>query len=406
MFGRFKHHGRALSGVALFGAAALLAACSSGGSGGTGTGGGGGAPTGGVPTAHLPVLKKVGKGEGQLNLIAWSGYLEPQWVKPFEQQTGCQVNAKYANTSDEMVALMANGGGGQYDMVSSSGDADLRIIYGGDVRPVNMNLIPATKDFFPAFTSPPFNTVAGVHYGVSLQWGPNVLMYSKKAFKTAPASWDIIYGSKYKGQITVPDNPIQIADAALYLKTHNKSLGITDPYELTQPQFQAAVKLLADQRPLLKSYWPLASQEISAFKNGDVVVGAGWPYQVSQLQAAKFPIGSTIPSEGATGWADSWLLAAKAPHPNCAYKWMQYISTPNVQAMQAVNYGETPDNAKACSFMNKLQAGSCDLYHANAPAAYFKTIALWKTPIATCDNGKPDCVPYSQWVTAWNTQVK
>jgi putative spermidine/putrescine transport system substrate-binding protein len=407
MFGRFKTHGRALSGVALVGAAALLAACSSGGGGGTSNGGGGGgAPSGGVPTAHLPVLKKIGKGEGQLNLIAWSGYLEPQWVKPFEQQTGCQVNAKYANTSDEMVALMANGGGGQYDMVSSSGDADLRIIYGGDVRPVNMNLIPATKDFFPAFQSPPFNTVDGVHYGVSLQWGPNVLMYSKKTFKAAPASWDVIYGSKYKGQITVPDNPIQIADAALYLKTHNKSLGITDPYELTQPQFQAAVKLLADQRPLLKSYWPLASQEISAFKNGDVVVGAGWPYQVSQLQAAKFPIGSTIPSEGATGWADSWLLAAKAPHPNCAYMWMQYISTPKVQAMQAVNYGETPDNAKACSFMNKLQAGSCTLYHADAPAAYFKTIALWKTPIATCDNGKPDCVPYSQWVTAWNTQVK
>jgi putative spermidine/putrescine transport system substrate-binding protein len=404
MFGRFMSHGRALSGVAVVGAVALLAACSSGGT--TGGGGSNGAPSGGVPTAHLSVLKKISKGEGELNLIAWSGYLQPEWVKPFEKQTGCQVNAKYANTSDEMVALMQDGGGGQYDMVSSSGDADLRIIYAGDVRPVNMNLIPSSKDFFPAFKAPPFNTVDGVHYGVSLQWGPNVLMYSKKTFKTPPTSWDVIYGNKYKGQITVPDNPIQIADAAMYLKTHNKSLGITDPYELTQPQFQASVKLLADQRPLLKSYWPLASQEISAFKNGDVVVGAGWPYQVSQLAAAKFPIGSTIPSEGATGWADSWLLATKAPHPNCAYKWMQYISTPKVQAMQAVNYGETPDNAKACPFMNKLQAGSCDLYHANAPTAYFKTIALWKTPIATCDDGKPDCVPYSQWVTAWNTQVK
>ena len=405
MFGRFKTHGRALSGVALVGAVALLAACSSGTSGGTSGGGSSGATAGGVPTANMPVLKQVGKGEGELNLIAWSGYLEPGWVKPFEQQTGCQINAKYANTSDEMVALMNDGGGGQYDMVSSSGDADLRIIYGGDVRPVNINLIPAWKDFFPAFKSPPFNTVNGVHYGVSLQWGPNVLMYSKKTFKTAPTSWSVIYGNKYKGQITVPDNPIQIADAALYLKAHNKSLGITDPYELTQPQFQASVKLLADQRPLLKSYWPLASQEISAFKNGDVVVGAGWPYQVSQLKAAKFPIGSTIPSEGATGWADSWLLATKAPHPNCAYKWMQYISTPEVQAMQAVTYGETPDNSKACAFMDKLQAGSCALYHAIAPGPNIKTIALWKTPRPTCDNGKPDCVPYSQWVTAWTTQV-
>jgi putative spermidine/putrescine transport system substrate-binding protein len=301
---------------------------------------------------------------------------------------------------------MKNGGGGQYDLVSSSGDADLRILYAGDAHPVNINLIPSWKDFYPAFQSPPFNTIDGVHYGVSLQWGPNVLMYSKKDFSSAPTSWSVLYDSKYKGQVTVPDNPIQIADAALYLKTHNPSLKITDPYELTQPQFQASVSLLAKQRPLIEKYWALASQEIFDFKNGNATVGAGWPYQVSTLRADKFPIGDTIPSEGATGWADTWMLAAKAPHPNCAYMWMKYISTPKVQAQQAVTYGETPDNKLACTYMDQIQKGSCAQYHANAPASYFKSIALWKTPLATCDNGKPDCVPYAQWVSAWNTQVK
>jgi len=389
----------------VLGAASLLAAaCGSSGGGGTGPGASAAGQT--VPTAHLPVLKAIGKGEGQLNLIAWEGYLNPIWVKPFEQQTGCTVNAKYAGSSDEMVALMRNGGGGQYDMVSSSGDADLRILYAGDAHPVNIGLIPSWNQFFPAFKSPPFNTINGVHYGVSLQWGPNVLMYSQKAFATAPTSWDVIYNPKYKGQVTVPDNPIQIADAALYLKTHNPALKITDPYELTQPQFQAAVRLLAGQRPLIEKYWALASQEIFDFKNGNATVGAGWPYQVSALKAVHFPIGDTIPSEGATGWADTWMLAAKAPHPNCAYMWMRYISTPKVQAEQAVNYGETPDNMLACAYMNQLQKGSCAQYHANAPTSYFNSIALWKTPIATCDNGKPDCVPYAQWVAAWNTQVK
>ncbi len=359
-----------------------------------------------VPTANLPVLQKVGKGEGALNLIAWEGYLDPSWVKPFEQQTGCMINAKYAGSSDEMVALMKNGGGGQYDMVSSSGDADLRILYAGDAHPVNMKLIPAVKDFFPAFQAPAFNTVNGVHYGVSLQWGPNVLMYNTKIFKTAPTSWSVLYDQKYKGQITVPDNPIQIADAALYLETAKPSLGIKDPYELTQPQFQAAVALLAGQKPLVEKYWDLASQEIFDFKNGNATLGAGWPYQVSSLKAEKFPIGSTVPAEGATGWADTWMLAAKAPHPNCAYMWMQYISTPQVQAKQAITYGETPDNAKACAYMDKMQPGSCTEYHANAPASYLASISLWKTPLATCDNGQNVCVPYADWVQAWNTQIK
>ena len=400
---------RPLSAVLALTAASVIAAgcgSSSNNNGGGGTPQGSGTAGLTVPTANLPVLKTIGKGEGQLNLIAWAGYLNPIWVKPFEQQTGCQVNGKIANTSDEMVALMKNGGGGQYDMVSSSGDADLRILYAGDAHPVNINLIPSWKDFFPAFKSPPFNTINGVHYGVSLQWGPNVLMYNTKDFPTAPTSWSVIYSPKYKGKVTVPDNPIQIADAALYLQKHKPSLGITDPYELTQPQFSAAVNLLAAQRPLIEKYWALASQEIFDFKNGNAIVGAGWPYQVSTLKAAHFPIGTTIPSEGATGWADTWMLAAKAPHPNCAYKWMQYISTPKVQALQAVTYGETPDNKLACAEMDKLQAGSCKLYHADAPQSYFDAIALWKTPLATCDNGQNNCVPYAQWISAWDTQVK
>ena len=356
------------------------------------------------PTQNMAPQKSIGKGEGQLNLIAWEGYVQPQWVKPFERATGCTVNAKYAGSSSEMVSLMANGGGGQYDLVSASGDADLRLIYGGDVKPVNIKLIPSWKQLRPFLQSPDFNTINGVHYGVSLQFGPNDLLYSTKVFPKAPTSWSVIYSKTYAGRITIPNNPIQIADAALYLAPHQPSLKITDPYELTQTQFNAAVNLLIAQRPLVKDYWNLASDEISLFANGEVVVGAAWPYQTGQLKAEGAKVADTIPSEGATGWADSWLLATKAPHPNCAYKWMAYISTPQVQAEQAVSYGETPDNSLACPLMDKLSKGSCEALHANEPDAYFKTIKFWKTPLAQCDNGKNDCVPFQEWETAW-TQI-
>ena len=157
----------------------VAAACSSNNSSGSGGGSTNGAQAQ-PPTANMKPQTSIGPGEGKLNVIAWEGYTQPLWVKPFEKATGCQVNAKYAGSSDQMVALMKNGGGGQYDMVSSSGDADLRILYAGDAHPVNINLIPSWKEFFPAFKSPPFNTINGVHYGVSLQWGPNVLMYNTK----------------------------------------------------------------------------------------------------------------------------------------------------------------------------------------------------------------------------------
>ncbi|HEY7433366.1 MAG TPA: ABC transporter substrate-binding protein [Streptosporangiaceae bacterium] len=388
-------------------AVVLVAACgsSSGGGGGSSGGGGGGAAgLGAPPEASTAVPKSVGKTEGHLNLIAWEGYAQLQWVKPFEQATGCQVSAKYAGSSSEMVSLMANGGGGQYDLVSASGDADLRLIYGGDVKPINISLIPQWHNFHPFLQNPSFNTIDGKHYGVSYEFGPNVLLYSTKAFPTAPTSWSVLYSKQYAGQITVPNNPIQIADAALYLSKTKPSLGITDPYELTQPQFDAAVSLLKAEHPLIKKYWDLASQEISLFQSGTTVVGAAWPYQTNTLKAAHAPVADTIPSQGATGWADTWMLATNAPHPNCAYKWMQWVTTPKVQAQEAIFFGETPANKLACPVMDSIQKGSCAAYHADAPESYFQTLKFWKTPLAQCGNGKNDCVPFQQWATAW-TQI-
>jgi putative spermidine/putrescine transport system substrate-binding protein len=350
---------------------------------------------------------KIGKGEGSLNLIEWPAYSDPSFANKFVKQTGCKIHRKDAGSSNEMVALMrtgGGGGGGQYDLVSASGDASLRLIVGGDVQPVNINLIPSWKNFITIFKSPAHNTVKGVHYGVSVQWGPNTLLYNTKKVKPAPTSWSAIYGSKYKGKVTVPNNPIQIADAALYLMKTKPSVGIKDPYELTKSQLDATVSLLKQQKKLIKKYWGSATDEINLFKGGDATIGASWPYQTLALQADKVPVKELIPKEGATGWADTWMLAKKAKHPNCAYMWMKYVTTPQVEAKQALVFGETPVNPKACPYMNKMQAGSCAKYHLNQPLSYYKRIYFWKTPVPDCGNGQKNCMDYNAWQRAW-TQV-
>ncbi len=345
--------------------------------------------------------KTIGKGEGELNIVAWEGYAQDEWVKPFEEQTGCKVNRKYAGSSDEMVALMRQGGGTAYDLVSASGDASLRLIYGGNVQPIDVSLIPDFKNFVEELKSPPHNTVNGLHYGLSYEWGPNVLLWNTEKIKDAPTSWAALYDPRYKGKITVPDNPIQIADAALYLSATRPELGITDPYELTETQLDAVVDLLKKQRLLIKKYWVLASDEIELFKNGDVVIGAAWPYQTITLKADGVPVADTIPVEGATGWADSWMLSAKSTHVNCAYKWMAYVSTPKVQAQQAIYFGETPANLKACAVMDELEPGACAKYHLNEAATYLKKIKFWKTPQRACGNGKKNCASYTTWQRKW-----
>ncbi len=372
-----------------------------------------------APSSNLPT--SIGPGEGQLNLIIWPGYAEDgsnvkeyDWVNPFEEKTGCQVNLKPANTSDEMVTLMRQGGGTVYDGVSASGDATNRLIANGDVAEINPALIPDWNDIAPFLQSPPHNTVNGKHYGVSHGWGGNLLMYRTDIVKPAPTSWDVVFdpaaSKPYQGKITAYDSPIYIADAALYLKAHNPELGITDPYELTQPQFDAAVSLLKQQRPWVGKYWSLYTDEIDNFTNGTTVVGTTWPYQVNTLKASGVAVDAVVPSEGMTGWADTWMMSAKAKNPNCMYLWMGWMVTKEVQAQVAEYFGEAPANPKACEILDKGYGSYgvkdfCKLYRVT-DESFYNAISFWKTPLQDCgDSRGQTCVDYSIWTQKW-TEIK
>ena len=343
-------------------------------------------------------------GEGSLHLLEWPAYSDASFARAFQRQTGCKIVRKDVGSSNQMVALMQNGGHKKYDLVSASGDIALALVQAHDVKPIDVAAIPSEKDVFPALRSPRFNTVRGIHYGVAVQWVPNLLLYDTKSVTPAPSSWRVIYA--YPHRITLPNDPLQIADAALYLQKARPSLRVRDPYELTRTQFDAALKLLESQKSRVSSYWNYAADEIAAFKDGTAVVGPGWPYQALTLKTQKFPVASVIPREGITGFADSWMLAAAAPHPVCARLWLRYVLTPSVQAKLAITLGETPVNPKACPLMNALQPGSCAAYHLDKAAAYLSRTKFWQTPLAACGwTATQRCVPLVDWQQAW-TQLR
>ena len=354
-------------------------------------------------------LTKVGKGEGALSLISWAGYVESEWQKPFEEKTGCKVSDKIAGTSDEMVQLMRTG---QYDGVSASGNASARLVDGGDVDPVNVSLVPNYKTIFSELKDQPYNTFDGVHYGIPHGRGANLLMWNTDDVKPAPTSWDVILDSKkaakYKGKISAYDDPIYIADAAVYLKAHQPDLGIENPYELNEEQFEAAVELLKEQRANVGEYWSEAAKQISAFANGDVQVGTTWQYQYFELTGAGEPVAASpasqgfLPKEGATGWSDTWMISSQAKHPNCMYMWMDWIVSPKINAEVAQFFGEAPAQSLACEHTE--EKNFCAKYHAENPA-FWKRVYFWETPVADCGNGSSDCKDYNDWLNAW-TAIK
>lgn len=352
-------------------------------------------------------MTAVGDGEGALNIVAWPGYIERgetdkafDWVTKFEEATGCKVNVKTANTSDEMVALMNEGG---FDLVTASGDASLRLVAGGRVQAVNTDLVPSWSNVDERLQNAPWFTVDGVHYGVPYQWGPNVLMYNTNVFKEAPTSWSVVFeeqnlpdGQSNKGRVQAYDGPIHIADAAQYLMAHKPELGITSPYELNEDQYKAALDLLRQQRNLVGRYWHDAFIQIDDFKNEGVVASGSWPFQVGLLKADSQPVASTIPSEGATGWADTTMLATGAANPNCAYKWMEHTLSSNLQADLSVWFGANPVVPAACTDGSGMQtAEGCTANGLDD----FDRIRFWTTPTANCSQGEGACVPYYRWVS-------
>jgi putative spermidine/putrescine transport system substrate-binding protein len=382
-------------------------------------GGDGGDGDGAASDPDEPPITEVGEGEGQVNIIAWAGYIERgdtdpayDWVTQFEADTGCTVNVKVANTSDEMVALM-QGGAGQFDLVTASGDASNRLIEGGTVQPVNLDLIPSYDTVDERLQDAPWHTVdtdgdgTAEHYGVPYQWGSNVLMYNTEVFgDQAPTSWSVVFeettlpdGQSNRGRVQAYDGAIYIADAALYLMHHQPELGITDPYALNREQFDAALDLLRQQRELVGRYWHDAFVQMEDFANREAVVSSSWPFQVNYLSLFEGePIASVVPEEGATGWADTTMLHAQAPNPNCAYRWMEWSLNPKVQGDLAAWFSSVPAVPAACEGNELLGPEGCELNGFNN----FDQIRFWKTPQSDCFDDDPatECVPYHEWVTS------
>jgi putative spermidine/putrescine transport system substrate-binding protein len=362
---------------------------------------------------HLPAwaqkgaLQKLGKGEGSVDIVAWAGYIERgatdknfDWVTAFEKASGCKVNVKTAGTSDEMVALMNEGG---FDLVTASGDASTRLIRGKKVQPINVALIPSYKNVDARLQKAPWHHENGTHYGVPYQWGWNVLMYNTNVFKDKPpTSWNVVFeeqnlpdGKSNKGRVQAFDGPIHIADAAMYLMHHKKDLGIKDPYELTEAQYKAALDLLRAQRKIVGKYWHDAFVQIDDFTNEGVVASGSWQFQANVLKSKNRPIATTVPVEGATGWADTTMMHADAKHPNCAYMWLEHSLNPKVQGDLSAWFGSVPAVPAACKGNALLKDDGCARQGFNA----FDKIHFWRTPVAQCKTQSAGCVPYHRWVS-------
>ncbi|MFD0541459.1 ABC transporter substrate-binding protein [Actinomadura luteofluorescens] len=387
----------ALAAAAALGAA-LLGACSGGDD---------------KPVGVAKVVSTLGPGEGTLNLLTLPGWVESggtdprvDWVTPFQERTGCKIGMKVVKTAEEMADLMRDGNR-RYDGVAAPPEVAGRLVEENQVVPINPDLVDGYKKLEPKLRK--LLERDGKHYGLPYVWGSNLLMYDARTVPP-PASWAALFdpgqARRYAGKIVMRDSPLAIAEAALYLKGRQRKLKIRDPYALTPAQLAAAGRVLARQRPYVGEYWDLPADAVSAFAGGRAVLGQGWPYHVDVLNRASRPVQGVIPSEGATGWMDAWMIGARVQHPNCMYQWLQWTASPDVQQQVAEWTGVAPANPQACSG-DRLKSGFCAAYHVG-DRDYLNKIVFAHAPSKACggESGKKDCTDYAEWTRTWIQATK
>ncbi|WP_204074604.1 extracellular solute-binding protein [Planotetraspora phitsanulokensis] len=328
-----------------------------------------------------------GPGEGALRVLAISGYAEwggtdptVNWVKPFEEQTGCKVSLSFYDPG-----LEATPGGaslGPFDVVSATPEIAGRLIDEGTVAPINTALVEGYEKIPTHLRELPAYTEDDQVYGVPYLWGVDEVLYD--ATKGRPKDEGALFTGK--GPVLLRDDPLTIADAALVLK--RRGADIKDPFDLTPSQLDKAVDLITSNKSGERTFWRDPIDVVEGFASGSARLAQGTPYHLDVLKSGNKPV-EALDGRPLTGWSDSWMVAAGAAHPSCAYQWLEWTASAQAQGPAAAWTGLAPANPAACTGDAKRV---CVDYHVGDPAA-FKGVYFAARP-----------GDYPQWAERW-TQI-
>lgn len=306
----------------------------------------------------------------ELNAIVWEGYTAEAFAKKFETENDAKINSTFMSSSDEAFGQLQAGGGGNFDLVSASNDLTQRLVDAALVQEIDTTKLTNFNDLYPQFQKPDYITFNDKLYGANFAWGPTLMLYNTEQVTEEPTSWNALLDERYKGKIATWSAPIQIAQYALLLDPKPE-----DPYVLTDEQLAQVKDIVLRQRPLVRAYWALGGELAELFVNGEVVISDAWPYVTLGAKAGGAPVAEVWPSEGVTGWSDSWMITSGAKNVDLCYKWIDYMLGPDGQkgVLEGNNYAIT--NKKVIETLDPEVRKA--LYMDDIEAGYAK-ILMWK----------------------------
>lgn len=293
------------------------------------------------------------KKTNELNLLVFEGYAEPEWVTPFEKETGAKINVTSVSSVDEMFSKMSADGGKGFDLVTIDTSLFKRYTDHSLILPIDLNNVPNYKtDLLPEFQNLPVDIIGGKVYGVPYAWGSLPLTYNADVVQPTPDSWQVMWDPKYKGEVLLLDEP-QNSVVTMALAQG----GYKDLWNFSDTDFTRLKEGFASLKPQLRTISTGATDEVDLLANKEIVVGIGWgETTVKQARDKGVNAIMAVPKEGAIGWLDNWAISAGVQNKELAEKWINWvIRTDNSKLMSdKEGYNSTSIPTEGASYASRL----------------------------------------------------
>lgn len=275
-----------------------------------------------------------------LQLYTWTDYIDPAIVADFEKQTGLKVRITYYESNEEMQAKLQAGGVSQFDLVVPSDFIVPVLVNLKLLQPLDKSKIPNLKNLEPKFTNPPFDP--GNRYTVGYLWGTVGLMYRTDIFKTPPTSWGVLFDPRQqKGAFTFMDSPREML--GIGLRYVGQSVNTTDPAQVKRVM---EAMLAAKRSRNFKGFQGGVSATKLLLAN-QIVAAVVYNQDALRTAEGNPRYGFTIPREGSTLFIDNMAIPAKAPNPEAAHRFINFILDAKIGARLAEYQQSATPNAAA-----------------------------------------------------------
>ena len=289
-----------------------------------------------------------GQAKGELTVVNYSEYLDPEMLDLFTKETGIKVNYEEALTPEEMYAKYSSGAV-KYDLVCSSDYMMEKLIKDGELKEIPWDSFENKGNIGQKYFDLASAIDAKNAYTLPYFWGTLGILYDTTKVKAPVDSWDVLFNGDYAGQVIMQNS---MRDSFMVaLKKLGYSVNTENPDELKEAQ-----ELLLKQKPDVQAYLvDEARDEVVAGNAIMAVVYSGEAYLGHEYNEN---LTYVVPKEGSNVWIDCFGITKHCQNPENAAKFLDflcredvakanfeyiYYSTPNEKVIEGLSDDEKAD---------------------------------------------------------------